>query len=396
MSVQCPGSTSQPIPGLQDTVVLAGGAAGVLSLVPGLEWLVAVASGLGVFSYFLPTLCASDPPGYATFTLAEVEAFLTFQQGADYDSFIQKAEQDITTALWFQSCECVTGSVQPVSPPPAAPAVNINFGAPGAYPCYVKGPEQVGPLAVPAGTVILQDQKGPPLNIVGNLPDSITYAKADLTTVINSGTPNFKIGLEAFDASSTLVASDYHNVTTSTTLTSQFVIPSTARVIDVLFKGQSGSGSMTLSGSTYFYCNGALPVSQSQCCPPDPAVLQLLQQLNSLTTLIQRQAVPFAYVPGTTHSGLSGSGELTVAGLLGAKISPTSIPSYAGIAAGDPDTYWLESWINWGNADGWTSREWLRTAPYLSLPPLAGQFTKLGYSLAPGLVVDITELKREP
>jgi hypothetical protein len=122
----------------------------------------------------------------------------------------------------------------------------------------------------------------------------------------------------------------------------------------------------------------------------------LANQILTAVTLVQRQAVPFAYVPGTAHNGLSGHGELSVSGLLGAKITPSAIPSWAGVVSGDPDALWLDSWINWGNADGWTSREFLRASPYVSLPQLAGQFTKIGYSLAPGLTVDLVELLREP
>ena len=121
----------------------------------------------------------------------------------------------------------------------------------------------------------------------------------------------------------------------------------------------------------------------------------LLEQIKALVTLIQRQAVPFAYIAGASHTGLSGSGEIDVQGLIGVSITPDSLPSWSGVEVGDPDTLWLDSWINWGNGDGWTPREFLRSSPHVSMPRAAGQFTKLGYSLKPGLTVTITELTRE-
>jgi hypothetical protein len=120
-----------------------------------------------------------------------------------------------------------------------------------------------------------------------------------------------------------------------------------------------------------------------------------VQQILSLVTLFQRQAVPFAYIEGATHSSLTGTGSLTVQGLLGVKVQSHSIPSDAGRDPGTPENVWLDSWINWGNADGFTPRELISTDSHLSIPAAAGQFTTIGYTLRPGLTIDVVELKRE-
>jgi hypothetical protein len=124
--------------------------------------------------------------------------------------------------------------------------------------------------------------------------------------------------------------------------------------------------------------------------------MALLQNIADLVKLIQRQQVPFAYVQGTDHPGLTGKGEISVQGLWGVKITPSNVPPGTGVDIGDPDTLWLDSWINWGNADGWSAREFLRSSPYISTPNFAGQYTKIGYSLEPQLTVDLRELVREP
>ena len=163
--------------------------------------------------------------------------------------------------------------------------------------------------------------------------------------------------------------------------------------IDLWQTGDYFTGGIEITGSA------PEPFGTDCCARTEQIVRDLIGRLASmsdLVTLIQRQGVPFAYVAGTSHSGLTGSGELTVSGLIGAKVEPTTIPSSAGLITGDPDTLWLDSWVNWGNDDGWTKREFLQYSPYISLPRAAGQFTKIGYSLRPGLTVTITELEREP
>jgi hypothetical protein len=143
------------------------------------------------------------------------------------------------------------------------------------------------------------------------------------------------------------------------------------------------------------YC-GTTPGVQQPCCPPDATTQATLNAILKIATLIQRQGDPFGYVSGTVHTGLSGNGAIALQGLLGVKVLPSAIPPPAGLEVGDPDSLWLDSWIRWGNADGWTQREFLTASPFVSLPALAGQYTRLGYTLGLGLLVDVTELVREP
>jgi hypothetical protein len=146
------------------------------------------------------------------------------------------------------------------------------------------------------------------------------------------------------------------------------------------------------------YCGGADPDSPVEpCSQSDPLWLQpQLDRIEALVTLIQRQAVPFAYVPSSEHSGLTGEGSISVQGLIGARIELTSWEANVGELAGDPDVIAGAGWINWGNSDGVTTREFLSAQSQVSLPAAAGQYTELHYSLALGVVATITELEREP
>jgi len=111
--------------------------------------------------------------------------------------------------------------------------------------------------------------------------------------------------------------------------------------------------------------------------------------------LIQRQGVPFAYLAGTIHSAISGSGEFSIADLIGLSVTFITIPDGHLAPSSDPLTYHQLGKVSLGTANGWR-RSWQPThSPYLILP-ISGAFTKVGYSFAAGVVATITELVREP
>jgi len=125
-------------------------------------------------------------------------------------------------------------------------------------------------------------------------------------------------------------------------------------------------------------------------------VRQQLSEILELVTLIQRQAVPFAYIFSTAHSGLSGEGHVDVQGLLGVRVVLDAIGTGVGAESGDPDEIFEAGWITWGNDDGSTKREWITHSPFISMPAVAGQYTRVGYTLGQGVSATITEIVREP
>jgi hypothetical protein len=175
------------------------------------------------------------------------------------------------------------------------------------------------------------------------------------------------------------------------------VLPSAAGLYTIEYDvtAISGSGSTSEVSTADVYCNGANPGAVTNC-GLDPRIVPLLERIGQLVELIQRQAVPFAYVEGDVHSGLTGNGELDVQGLIGVLLELTTVPQYVGLEDGTPDVVFDAGWLNWGNADGYSAREQIRSVDFLSLPAVAGQYTKLAYSLTPGVVATITELVREP
>jgi hypothetical protein len=114
-----------------------------------------------------------------------------------------------------------------------------------------------------------------------------------------------------------------------------------------------------------------------------------------MTTLIQRQIVPFAYISGTAHAGITGNGTIAVSNVLGLKVAFTTKPSRLGADSGDPINLWGAGWINAGTADGFGPRIWVTSDPMI-LKPLSADITVIGYSIPTDCVLTITELLREP
>lgn len=125
------------------------------------------------------------------------------------------------------------------------------------------------------------------------------------------------------------------------------------------------------------------------------ALTQIVVQVATSTTLIQRQSVPFAYVPGTLHSGLSGAGTITIAGVLGLSVQTTSLPGYLGSDMAPVASWFKLGELSLGNTDGWAARRIVTHNPHLFLD-LDADLTTVGYLFEPGITANILELIREP
>jgi hypothetical protein len=125
------------------------------------------------------------------------------------------------------------------------------------------------------------------------------------------------------------------------------------------------------------------------------AILAQLGSIQSDVRLIQRQHVPFAYVPGTLHSGLSGSGTITVATPLGFVVQSTSIPGYLSSDMAPVPSYFRLGEVSFGTASGWTARRIVTHNPHLFLD-IDPDITTVAYLFEPGVTANIQELEREP
>lgn len=385
---------SQPRPNVPATLVIDPRLT-VSTFTPGLEWINPFLPFLPTIVIDTPTFCAAEPPGNPTLDATDLIDLLNPSKIGLAALAAQKLEQLLRNYVWYSICEC-SGSATPAPPTaPAAPTGTPVINPPTYFPLPAAGP------CLTRETTIYD-----PLNFYEvRIPEFLiptpgpTRLFATITSIPHGTVHNqLNNAFDFWNAAHSPLATQSFGVAPGTT-TVEVSIPTGA--VSVLYRsaeGGTGIGTDEWRGRLDFYCGGGSPADPySPCCPPDAALSLAMQRLEVLATLIQRQAVPFGYVPGTLHSNLSGAGELAVTGLIGAKVTITaSMPGTIGSEVGHPEHLFGAGWIQWGTTDGFGPRVWLDQVDTLSLPGEAGAYTALAYSLPPGLVVDILELVREP
>lgn len=387
---------SSPNSGLPTDIGLTVGAIATLLGLSGNAYLAPFAAMAGAVSYHLTTLCATDPPGYQAFTDIEMANLFSLN---DFGSFLtaqRKLRENIDTWVWYQNCHCNSGAT-PTSPtPPAAPS-----GAPVINPPSVGTPFPTGMPCLSVAThgsitIGAPDSSGPfqPLN-------GATYGTITVTwTGANPVSGTYVIAVQYLNASGGFVGQgSFTQISTGGIITtSGGAIPAGATQYRIVTSNQSAyNGTNSWSGTFDFYCGttpgGSGPIPQP--CQTDPSIQLYLGQILQLLTLVQRSAVPFAYVGGASHIGLTGVGVLTIPSLLGVKVTLTTQPTFIGEEFGDPLEIFDAGWFSWGSTDGFLAREIISHNPQLSFPAKAEQYTRLGYSLSPGVVATIQELYAE-
>ncbi len=411
MTAQCGGGTSSPITGVVNNLVLATGAAGIFSLIPGLEWLVAIGSALGVLTYDLTTICSTDPPSMPTFTSAEILAFTTGAIGStDFNNFIQKAHDIAAIIVWGKYCKCDNGTVPAAPSYPTQPPATIQlpsnsntcgsgafqglvaFDNAGSTDMHIALPSAgLGGLVTQGGVANVQT-----VRIPTGVTNIQTRLRVDPSDINSTEGANVVLG---FWSNTAVISTSCLNCSTSAVnadLVQNFTPPGGAVFYTLIGDTNHLNNSTTKHANITVTntCGGTVGAAVNPC-PSDPAVLALLNQILQLLTLMQRQNVPFAYVAGAVHSGLSGSGTLTVPQLVGMKIELTTISTVAGLEVATPDELFNAGWISWGTVDGFEQREWISKSPMLTFPQNAQILDRFSYNLRPGMVATFTELERE-
>lgn len=402
MTVICSGNPSTQRPAFSALVTVGTGQ--LESLLDGLSmgWAVVYFATIGILTYELTTYCATDPPAQPTITPGDLIALLLgpVSGGLDYITAVQKFRDLAGNLLWPTLCMCTvvaTPAASPLAEPTGAPD-NNPLPAPTVQPCSEQTPTGVG--VTNGNSHTLQ---------VGVMPKGATtwsYTWKTVATVAPG--PNLRITMDQQQTTgpSTFIVVKTDNLTTVPGAQAQLKVAIDPRADSwaVSYTGVGGAAGTSRPEAwtgvpTWapidFYCNGDLPgTTQQPCCPPDQISTGLLTQILQLVTLMQRQAVPFATVHGTVHSGLTGDGSFSVQGILGLSVSVTTLPSRAGAVVGHPNTIFDVGWVNVGTADGYGPRHFVEANPFL-VGPIAGDATVVGYSIPADVVLEITELVRE-
>ncbi len=397
MTALCGGGPSGLQPGKPEDIVLTTSAvAALLNNIP-TAWAVPLAGALGLLSYHLTTFCTTDPPGYPTFSAGDWLLIYTADPSPAGHTARQKLVDTIDTYLWYQMCQCTSTTTPSVptgpSAPTDAPVVNpptVGPAFPTGSPCgsYVSAGNSADTTVAqdsvrfPIGTAtLITTHLDPPLTFTGSqcFEIDLLYRNASGTVIGGGGTGGSTTGY--FASRSLAVPSgtatyEFHMNHTACAYTPSFAYDFSASVYCGSSPGDTG---------------GPVP----QPCLPDPMVQIMLERILELVTLIQRQNAPFAYISGTAHTGLTGTGTLSVSGILGLLVN-ASVPSSTSELAGTPDIRLPIGRVNFGTSDGYRDRDQLVTDSQVIFPSTAGIYTIVGYSLEPGVTATLTELVREP
>lgn len=417
MPVCATGSERQP--GTPATITIDPLYAGSL-LPPSLSWLLPFLPFMQPFTLDLDAFCDLEPPADPDITTADLIALLPGGSWNLASLAGYKLAQLVHIFAWYRFCRCIDLAAPDPFTPPDAPDDIPVINPPGYVAPYPAGGgicrTDILHLYTAAGGIGqsplgVQVPPGATGYRYTAVIDSLNYNTFVAITFADTDDGNWDvIDNRVLRAINNGVYNQYP-VDVSSNVTPLATLPAGSYVGMYIVKngGGAGSGSASADVTLEWYCNGATPddpFDYNPCvaCPPDPFLTAMLSNLMARleavqlqVDLIQRQAVPFAYVEGDVHAGLTGAGQLAVSGLIGAMIEITdTLEPTIGESSGVPDYLWGAGWFNWGSADGYLPRTLLTSVTTLSLPASAGAYTLFAYSLAPGVEITVTELVREP
>lgn len=429
MTTVCGGGASGPQAGFNETVVITSAAVEAGLTLIGLE---PVALLLAPFiageTYDLTTFCLVDPPADPGLTAGDLIDVTNFIDPTVSIPAINKVRQWFKSWYWYQVCKC-TSTTTPAPPAlsnPGGYTQNPSLPSQGNGFCFqgtasvsgsqttVPGPTDVTGALAPTNGAPITGVDGvfgsgffnvlaypipPTMNRIDLYYTSVAYDPAisagqRITAAFNfflsdgtwlSGLGAGQAGPPAPENSNTVIRGD-----------SSWNSSATHFSIAV---GNPGYGNsphstvkQTLALRSQVTCAGS--ALQSECCPPDPTIeLKLNQIIGMLTALFGTAPAPFSgYATATVHSGLSGNGTLTLDDSpIAVKVAITTDIATGGIDSGSPDYLFDRGYVVPIISAGPVRAEArLVYNPQVFLMPALVE--QLGYSLAPGLVVTVTEL----
>lgn len=398
MTVLCGGNPSGAKPGFAQLLFVGpASVAALLNNIP-VSWAVLFAAYIGSITYNLSTFCTTDPPAVPVITAADAIAVLTpLGDPVAHDQAIIKFQDFVGAFAWYQFCQCLTVATPA---PPAAPAAPIGLpalqpgvGAPPLSACWDK--HGVSQVLVGFTNDITGTLTPGGLTFITPLPVSVTFSGQVLNDVAGASTADMHVIWKG--SSGTTIKNDHSgNVAPGGFFSVTSTPPANAAFIELSINWIAGAGQNTVVTEFTIICSGSgVAGFSAPCCPPDPILQAQVSLILDTVNLLQRQLLPFAYVTSTVHAGLSGSGTLAVADLIGIILDVTTNPGYTGIEAAQPDILFDIGWVSVLTPDGLIDQRRISAAHTVWQPRLMSEATVVGYFLNPGVIATITELVRE-
>jgi hypothetical protein len=386
----------------------------ILTLYPApmLSWFAPFAPYLPAIDLDVGAFCALEPPTIPGIDAEDIAALITGGRIGAAQVAIEKFLQIAYAYAWYSLCTCKidTTPSAPTSPsaPSNLPVINppsvVTQPLVGSCGDYSGGPVTVA-YADTASRYVMPSTGtyvgNPPYSLLLPLPTGATYFRFtanNVSSTVGHTTDKISCNIRWVNGAGSVLRIDTPgDVVTGGSMSMSNSIP--AGAVAFFCNASVGAGSsytQQVTARAELFCGTTPGQTQAPCCPPDPILMAKLNGLIEMVTLIQRQSSPYAYVPGTVHTGLSGDGSFTVFGLVGMALDITTLPSNYSATDGTPVHRNRLGWLRMGTVDGWTDAREIDTDPLIWLPPAASAYTLIGYTLAPGVIATLKELKAEP
>jgi hypothetical protein len=371
--------------------------------------------------------CSADPPAEPSITADEYRALLELAPADVLLTATGKLKDLLLRMIWWEICECKTMATPPFPPNTLAPPAGIQVPDYSTTPCLQPRLRiNAGPgLTAQDESTNITRQLFPNFefstSVAGSGVPAQTIAKRPSAWTTIFGTMDYVSGtapqanegfgalIQTYGSARTPVSTILDNVVNNVgnqhdrdpeTGTRSFT------PADVWFSVNTVSGaSVTTTGiadwSVTIGCAAGTPATIS--CGADPVLVAMLNQLLELglrtrqdLTLLQRYVLPFAYVPGTVHSGLSLTGAAAVARSVGLLIDVIAFPAGNKQLIGEPPYIFDLGWVSVVTPDGMVDEIRLTREHTTWLSKLIPSATSVGWGLRDGVIINVTELRAEP
>jgi hypothetical protein len=379
-----------------------------------------IAPLLGLGGYDATSLCSTDPPPDPGLNQNDLLALLEPQQPLTFYPAVTKVNQWFKHNYWCIACQCDNGTNPNCGTPSNPGPISTNPGMPGGTSqgaCWQSSTTEYTAVTTSAPPKLFSPELLPgTLDSTGTITGtptltwqtkSIPPGVQQLTaTFAASGTrPYGFTGLYVFDAAgnylSTPLAVDWSDPPSITPnpVTRTATLPANAHSwiweYESYWGGpgfnQPAPGQMTTQFS--YTCSTTPNQPVVPCCPPDPSTDIRLRSIQEMLMYLTQHgsASAVSHIDGTRHAGLSGAGTVTLVAQVDAiRVEVKSNLAGWPLNPGTPNYYLSMGFIT-SIAVGSPLKGW-RLVYQSQTFPIVLYADQIGYTLPPGITVDIVEL----
>jgi hypothetical protein len=361
-------------------------------------------------TYDLLHICSSGDPGDPVLTVQDLVYALNPADFVNSGAAWARIQQWFVHMMWPTWCDCTSGTIPPPSVTAPLPIGGTNPGlstGQANQPCwdvthsyavpllsFDPGPDQSDDMLPHTSKLVISPPYPPPNGQAWKIPPGVTQVTLGIQNVSGNNAATSTVQMGQYPASGVALATQFVVQTPANQSRSQtFTLDPTAVAWNIRCSlDATFTIPQTIVLTVTFACAPA-DTLQVPCCPPDPlieqklnAIIQMLQQLGN------RPADTDTYVNGAVHAGLSGNANFTLSkGTIGMQVHVTSDLSHFFTGSQNPPYYFSLGFVT-PVAVGAPLRG-SRLIYGRQIYPLEPEADQVYLALAPGVTVDVTELK---